>query len=288
MSTVLIKKDIHFGYLWFFVIVHVVGIYGIWYAALYARMSIVVVAAAVYFFLVHLSITCGAHRLYSHESYRASRALQYVLVVLFSAAFQGPILWWAGKHKHHHATEDKMGDPHSPHVDGFWYSHMGWVMSKRGLLSAPKQYLRTFARRDDGVFRFAPAHWQGEYYFRLAIPMAFVVPTLIGYLLGDWFGGLVVIGFARLLLQYHFTWVVNSAGHLWGEHLTGKSTNIWILAVPTVGESFHANHHHSPGDYRLGRKWWQPDPGRYAIELWALLGLAWDLKIPVNAPTVKA
>lgn len=286
MRAVLTKKDIHWGYLWFFVIVHAVGFYGIWYAVVYAHMNIVI-AAVVYFFLAHLSITCGAHRLYAHESYRASTFLQYVLVLLFSATFQGPILWWAGKHKHHHATEDDVGDPHSPHVDGFWYSHMGWMLSKRGLEPAPGKYLRTFARKDGSRYRFAPALWQGEHYFPLATLMTFVVPTIVGSMLGDWWGGLLVIGFGRLLLQYHFTWVVNSVGHLWGEHLTGKSTNVWALAVPTVGESFHANHHASPGDYRLGRTWWQIDLGRYTIELLALMGLAWDLRIPTNAPVVK-
>jgi stearoyl-CoA desaturase (delta-9 desaturase) len=195
-------------------------------------------------------------------------------------------LWWAAKHKHHHATEDAEGDPHSPHVDGFWYAHMGWMLSKKGLAPAPNQYQRTFLRRNaDGRFRYAPAHWQGKYYFSLAILMTFGVPLLGGLMLGDWWGGLLVVGFARLMLQYHLTWVVNSAGHMWGQRLGGKSTNLWPLALLTVGESFHANHHDSPGDYRLGRKWWEVDLGRYAINFLYYIGLASELRIPSNTRT---
>lgn len=278
-----VREDVHLGYLAFFLFVHIVGFYGLWYVYAHASLSIVAFAV-VYFYLAHLSITCGAHRLYAHESYRAHRGLQYVLVLLFSATFQGPILWWAGKHKHHHATEDREGDPHSPHVDGFWYSHMGWMLSKRGLAPSPNQYQRTFVRRnEDGSFRYAPALWQGDHYFTLAPLMTFGVPLGMGVVLGDWWGGLVVGGCARLMLQYHLTWVVNSVGHLWGTRLSGHSTNVWPLALLTVGESFHANHHESPGDYRLGRRWWEIDFGKYAIQLFAVLGLASDLRIPMNA-----
>lgn len=283
MSAFLTKGDIHWGYLTFFLVVHCAGLYGVWYAVTDASSAVIGIAI-IYFFLAHLAITCGAHRLYSHESYRASKTLQYILVLFFSATFQGPILWWAGKHKHHHGTEDKEGDPHSPHVDGFWYAHMGWMLSKKGLKPAPDKYLRTFIRRNkDGNFIYSPAHWQGANYFPLAIFMSFGVPFILGGTFGDWFGGVMVIGFLRLLFQYHLTWVVNSVGHRWGQHLGGKSTNVWALALPTVGESFHANHHDSPGDYRLGRKWWQFDLGKYAIEFCALLGHAWDLKAPRKA-----
>ncbi len=279
------RTDIHWRYLVFFSVVHILGIYGLWYAFSSASAG-VVVFAIVYFYLAHLSITVGAHRLYAHESFRASRSLQYLIVLLFSATFQGPILWWAAKHKHHHATEDMPGDPHSPHVDGFWYAHIGWLLSRRGLEPAPKQYHRTFYRREeDDSLRYAPAHWQGERYFVLAPLMTFGVPIVAGFLLGDWWGGLMVGGFARLMLQYHLTWVVNSVGHMWGTHLDGRSTNIWSLALLTVGESFHANHHQSPGDYRLGRKWWEFDLGTYTIDLLARLGMVSDRRIPNKRTT---
>lgn len=282
MGNILGRGDIHLRYLAFFTLVHLIGFYGLWYAWFHASLSIIVFAV-VYFYLAHLSITCGAHRLYSHESYRASTVLQYAIVLLFSATFQGPILWWASKHKHHHATEDKEGDPHSPHIDGFFYSHMGWLLSKRGLERAPNQYHRSFLRRnDDGTFRYAPAHWQGEYYFTLASLMSFGVPLVAGFVLSDWWGGLLVAGFTRLVFQYHLTWVVNSIGHMWGTRLGGRSTNVWSLALFTVGESFHANHHESPGDYRLGRRWWEFDLGKYAINFLTFVGLAWDRRIPQN------
>ena len=278
------RRDIHWGYLGFFISVHLIGAYGIYYALTFASEYTIVFAFA-YFFLAHLSITCGAHRLYSHESFEATYALQFLLVLLFSATAQGPVVWWVGKHKHHHAKEDQAGDPHSPR-DGFFHSHMGWLIKKSGWATpAPHQYMRHFGR-DKGQ-KYAPALWQTKHYVSLATLMTFVVPAFVCSLWDDMYGGLLVGGFARLVLQYHFTWVVNSAGHMYGERAgAGDSTNLWALAIPTVGESFHGNHHLSPGDFRLGRKWYEIDLGAYTIRLCAFLGLAKNLKTPANTQRV--
>ena len=260
----------------YYAMVHVLGLFGTWHAAVHATPAVIYFAVA-YFFLVHLSITCGAHRLYAHESYQASQLLQWTWVLLFSGAAQGPIIWWAGKHRLHHAKEDTLEDPHSPRR-GFWFSHMGWLVRKYGPKQAPPKYLaHLLGERSD---RFYPAKWQsGKKRWVLMPLMALVVPTLFGWYVEDPVGGLLVGGFTRLMFQYHLTWAVNSIGHTFGETKGGTATNNWLLAIVTVGESFHANHHEEPLNPRLGRKWYDIDLGWYTIKACTYLGLA---RLPRN------
>ncbi len=262
------RREWDYASILYFASIHIGGGIGMWYAFRYASAS-VIVFSVVYFFLGHLAITCGAHRLYSHESYVASRELQFALMLMFSIVAQGSIVWWVGKHRLHHAREDLFEDPHSP-LHGFFHAHMGWLLTKTGKAPAPQQYMRHFYR--DRGERYAPALWQHRHSTVLIVLMAFVVPMLVGFLFGDPWGGFLVGALARLVVQYHLTWIVNSVGHSYGIR-KGKSktaTNIRILAPFTVGESHHANHHDDPGNYRLGRRWYDLDLG------WAfIVGCMW-------------
>lgn len=264
------QSDLNYQAVAYFTGIHILGLVGLWYAVTTAQSSVIWFAVA-YFFFGHLAITCGAHRLYSHESYKATLALQYAYVLGFSAVAQGPLIWWVGKHREHHAHTDEDADPHSP-LKNFFHGHMGWLLTKRGMAPSPGKYVRHFSR--DGGNRYRPAIWQMQHYRTIIALMAFGVPTLAGGLFGDWIGGLFVGAFARLMLQYHLTWIVNSAGHRFGTHRGASATNIWLLAIPTVGESFHANHHVDPGKYRLGRYWYDIDLGYYLIEFCIVVGLA--------------
>ena len=268
------SRDPHWGFIAYFGVIHLGGIIGTWYASQYASSTIVWFAIA-YFFIGHLAITCGAHRLYAHESYRASTALQYFFVLAFSAVAQGPITWWVGKHRQHHSHTDKEDDPHSP-KQSFFHGHMGWLLTKGGRQPSPPKYMHHFQR--DGGMTYRPALWQRRHQRKIIITMAALVPAFFGVLVGDVLGGILVGVFARLMWQYHLTWIVNSAGHRFGTGHGESATNIWLLALPTVGESFHANHHKWPLSYRLGRHWWQPDPGFYLIKLCMWLGLAHELE----------
>lgn len=263
----------HWGYVAFYAIVHTIGIYGLISAG--GASAAVIIFTVAYFFFGHLSITCGAHRLYSHESYVASRFLQYVWNLGFSAVAQGPLVWWVGKHRHHHAQTDRDGDPHSP-MHGFFHAHMGWLLKRDHITPAPRMYV-AHLWRDHGE-TFAPALWQLRNASWLIPLMAAGVPIMVGILAGDLWGGVVIGVFTRLMLQYHFTWVVNSVGHSFGTSRGSSATNVWVLAIPTVGESFHANHHERPSSYRLGRAWYDIDLGYYAIALCMKLGLARERK----------
>lgn len=266
----------HWGWVTYFSVIHVVALGALLYVPFAAWQTIVF--AIVYYFLCHLSITIGAHRLYAHRSFRVVPWLHYLLVLLFSGVMQGPITWWAGKHRLHHEKSDVAGeDPHTPQ-DGFWHAHMLWLVKRRGLLGPPDKHVLAFRKP-----AFAPGRLQARYYLQLGIIMAFVLPTLCGALWGDALGGLLIGGFLRLFFQYHFTWVVNSVGHTWGEHVGGSATNQRgplgsILAVLTVGESNHGAHHQHAGSYRIGRDPGQVDPGAWILERMAALGVVTDLK----------
>lgn len=267
------------------VAIHLLGITGVGYFIMYPSNQILI-AAVTYFFLCHLSITVGAHRYFTHGAFEAKRPVAYVLAVFFSGVLQGPLSWWVGKHLQHHQWEDISGqDPHTPR-DGFFHSHMGWLLKPSGVSIPRREYLLQFKK--PGVANEV-IRWHQKYYAALAALMVIAVPALLGWLLvGDVIAGVLVIGFARLVFQYHCTWVVNSVGHTFGERRDNFATNFGMIlilpiaAIVTVGEAWHANHHTSSAHWRLGRKWWQIDPGAYFISLLSLFGLVTKLNQPAD------
>lgn len=277
------QESLSLPYVLYFVLVHGLGLLGLWYACTQATTPIN--AAAIAYFLVgHLAITVGSHRYFTHQAFTANRSVAYMLALCHSGVAQGSVLWWSAKHFMHHEHEDVSGeDPHSPR-DGFFHSHMGWLLYPSGFGPPPKRY---FQRSEKGGVANEVMRWHHRNIVWLIPLMAFIVPTVIGWYLGDIIGGLLVIGFARLMIQYHATWIVNSVGHVYGTRADNYATNFgWLYGVPfwliTVGEAWHANHHVSSAHWRLGRKWWQFDPGAWLIKLLHLAGLVSDLKQPAN------
>ena len=271
----------HVGY---FLLLHILGAVGVWYAFAFPNQSIVI-AAVVYFFVCHLSITVGAHRYFTHGSFEAKPIVGYLLALFFSGVAQGSAKWWAGKHLQHHECEDMPGaDPHTPR-DGFFHSHMGWLLRKPGYGAPPGKYTKRFSK--PGV-QNEIIRWHHKHHRWLIVLMAFVVPAIIGLLLGDLIGGFLIIGIVRLVIQYHATWIVNSVGHTIGERGDNLATNFGrilylpITALLTVGEAWHANHHRSSAHWRLGRRWYQFDPGAYLIWFLSLFGLVFNLKEPAD------
>jgi stearoyl-CoA desaturase (delta-9 desaturase) len=277
------KESLSVPYLSYFVLVHGLGILGLGYAFWQASAAIVV-AAVSYFFIGHLAITVGSHRYFTHQAFVTNRPVAYMLAICHSIVAQGSVLWWSAKHFMHHMLEDIKGkDPHTP-LDGFFHSQMGWLLYPSGFGPPPKQYLQ---RSEKGGVANEVMRWHHRNIKWLIPLMAFVVPALIGWYLGDVLGGILVIGFARLMVQYHATWIVNSVGHRYGTRADNYATNFgWLYGLPfwlvTVGEAWHANHHVSSAHWRLGRKWWQFDPGAYLIWLLYMLGLVTELKSPAN------
>jgi stearoyl-CoA desaturase (delta-9 desaturase) len=241
------------------------------------------------YLLTLLGITVGFHRLFTHRSFRAGRPVQLLLGVLGSMAFQGGLLGWVGRHRLHHRHSDRVGDPHSPHAHPrgtrsrlrrFWYSHVGW-----GFAPAPPdlaRYAGDLAR--SRLLRVV------DTLFPLWAALGLLAPAVIGYACGGWPGALTGFlwgGLVRVLLVHHVTWSVNSVCHLWGSRpYPGKdeSRNNLVFGVLALGEGWHNNHHAFPTSARHGLEWWQFDFSYAVIRVLALVGLAWEVRLPRRPP----
>jgi stearoyl-CoA desaturase (delta-9 desaturase) len=240
-----------------------------------------IIAAAMYL-LTAIGITVGYHRLLTHRSFQTSKPLEYTFAVLGSMAVQGPVIAWVADHRKHHAHTDEEGDPHSPHVAedghhqgvlrGLWHAHTGWLMSNQGRADW-KKYARDLY--DDNGMRTINRRFPLLVYLTLAIPALagfLVTGTALGALTGLLWGGLV-----RIFFVHHITWSVNSVCHFLGTRrfdTDDRSTNVFWLALPSLGESWHHNHHAFPRSAVHGMKRWEPDPSGLIISGMEKVGLA--------------
>ena len=215
------------------------------------------------------AIGAGYHRYFSHRAYRTSRVFQFILAFLAQSSAQKSVLWWAAKHRHHHLYSDTQTDIHSPHHKGFIYSHFGWI----------------FARSNDAtdlvkiadLARYPELMWLHTH--ELVPPL---VLALLCYAIGGW-PGLIIGFFWSTILVYHATFCINSVAHVHGDqrYVTGdESRNNWLLAVFTMGEGWHNNHHAYQSSVRQGFRWWEIDVTFYILKVLSWSGLVWDLKTP--------
>ena len=221
-----------------------------------------------------LSITAGYHRLWSHKAYKAHPVLRFIFALGGACALQNDCLTWAADHRRHHLhVDDNEKDPYSAGL-GFWYSHFGWMIrdyeSTREDLGNVKDLLK------DPILV-----WQRKYYLPLMLIMNIAVPLAIGYYHGDIWGSLLLVGFFRLVLSQHFTYLINSAAHIWGsKDYDPKQTacDNAFIALFTYGEGYHNYHHTFAWDYRNGIKWYHYDPTKWLIKSCSWLGLSSDLR----------
>lgn len=264
-----------------FITVHILGLTGLWYTWTHYHGATIALAVGL-FFLCHLSITAGMHRLYAHRSYRATKMLEFFLLFFSAATFQYSALLWSYFHRLHHWHSDTDGDPYSVR-HGFWWAHCLWIVHTPPVIDETKiKDLRSNVL----------VTLQDRYYYPLAFFTGLVLPTGIAAAWNDALGGLLVAGFLRLMLQYHSTWSINSIAHTFGFQKYGKigtaRLNPW-LAISTVGENNHERHHLAHEDYRLGTQWYHLDIGKWFIEACARLGLAHNLRtVPEEAVLLRA
>jgi stearoyl-CoA desaturase (delta-9 desaturase) len=213
-------------------------------------------------------ITAGYHRYFSHRSFRTGRVVQFLLALGGTTSAQKGPLWWAGHHRMHHRYSDRDHDIHSPR-DGFWWSHVGWILSTR------------YKATDVAAIRDFAAYPE----LRLLDRYSWAPPWALGitcFLLGGW--GALLIGFClSTVLLWHGTFVVNSLTHLIGRRrfaTTDTSRNSFLIALVTGGEGWHNNHHYLPASVRQGFVWWEIDPTWYALRALSALHLVRDLKDP--------
>jgi stearoyl-CoA desaturase (Delta-9 desaturase) len=239
----------------------------------------------VMYLLTATGITVGFHRLLTHRSFRTHKATEYLFAFLGSMAVQGSVIAWVADHRKHHAHTDVEGDPHSPHVGhgdgvggvlrGLWHAHTGWLLSEHGRADwkkyAPDLY-------EDPGMRFINRHFVGLVVLGLALPALagyLITGTLLGAATGLLWGGLV-----RVFFVHHVTWSVNSICHFLGTRrfeVDDHSTNVFWLALPSLGESWHHNHHAFPRSAVHGLRRWELDPSALLIRGLERTGLAWNV-----------
>jgi stearoyl-CoA desaturase (delta-9 desaturase) len=255
----------------------------------------VAVAAALYVVRM-FAITGFYHRYFSHRTFRTSRAAQFLFAVLGNTAVQRGALWWAAVHRHHHKHADQEHDVHSPTLSGFWWSHIGWMTSSKNF---PTNYraIPDLARFPELVFlnRFdlvVPAIF-GLALYAFGETLRVFAPSL-----GTSGAQLFIWGFfVSTVVLLHGTLFINSLAHVFGSRrfpTDDDSRNSLLLALVTLGEGWHNNHHRYMGAARQGFYWWEIDVTYYALKALSWTGLIWDLKpVPHSvyeeaAPLAKA
>jgi stearoyl-CoA desaturase (Delta-9 desaturase) len=250
----------------------------------FLRWSDVIVFAIMYV-ATGLGVTVGFHRHFTHRSFKAKQPVRATLAVLGSVAIEGPIISWVADHRKHHTFSDQEGDPHSPHVGhgggfrgalkGLFHAHVGWLFihTQRG---ARKRYARDLLA--DPVVSFVDRHFLA--WALGGLVAAFALGWAIG---GSFYAGLTGLlwgGAVRMLVVHHVTYSINSLCHFFGRRRfeTGdESRNLFWLSLPTLGESWHNNHHAFPTSAMHGMRGWEIDPSALVIRGLEKLGLVWDV-----------
>jgi stearoyl-CoA desaturase (delta-9 desaturase) len=243
--------------------------------------SPVAVGMAVALYLVRMfAITGFYHRYFSHRSFKTSRSVQFVFALIGATSVQRGPIWWAAHHRHHHATTELPDDPHSPVHQGFWWSHTGWFLSR--------EHFPIIESRVRDLMRYPELRFLDR--FDIVIPFVFaVILFLTGVALevyapqlGTNGGQMLVWGFfISTVLLYHGTFTINSLAHRWGKRryaTADNSRNNFWLALLTLGEGWHNNHHHYPVSARQGFYWWEIDLTYYLLRMMSAVGLIRDLK----------
>jgi len=260
-----LRKDI--GYAALFAIIHA----GALAAPFYFTWKAFACFAVGYLITGLFGITLSYHRQLAHQSFKTPKWLEYTLAYCGALALQSHPINWVSSHRHHHGGCETEDDVHSP-LDGFWWSHMGWLMDVKG----------TWMRSNKANASDLSKQWFYRFLQKTYALHAIVLPLLGLYA----FGGLpcVLWGFFfRVVWVWHITWAVNSVSHVWGFkdwNTSDNSMNNWVVGILAFGEGWHNNHHAFEYSCRHGLKWWQVDLTWYTVKVLNFLGLAWDLKYP--------
>jgi stearoyl-CoA desaturase (delta-9 desaturase) len=240
------------------------------FAAVLTGVTTSALVVCVVLYVVRMfGVTAGYHRYFSHRSFKTGRVMQFAFAFLAQSSAQRGILWWAAKHRHHHKHSDTEFDVHSPRHRGFLYSHVGWIFT-------PQHGATDYDGIPD-LTRFPELVWLNRHPYLPAMLLA-----LGCFALGGWV--MLVVGFFwSTVLLYHGTFFINSLAHVHGtqRYVTGDdSRNNWWLALITLGEGWHNNHHAYQRSTRQGFRWFEIDPTFYVLAGLSCLHLVWDLGKP--------
>jgi stearoyl-CoA desaturase (delta-9 desaturase) len=250
--------------------VHLAAVVG---AIVYFSWAGVLLAIGSYFVRMVI-VTAAYHRYFSHRAFKTSRPFQFLLALGAQSSAQKGVLWWAGHHRFHHKHSDTEQDIHSARRDGFWHSHIGWIMGP--------EWDETNSAMVSDLTRFRELRFLNHSAVALLPAVALAVAFF-------WLGGMpgLVWGFlVSTVLLWHGSFSINSLSHLFGKRrypTTDDSRNNWALALITTGEGWHNNHHHYQSSANQGFRWWEIDVTFYVLRVLAFFGLIWDLRRPPPA-----
>ena len=245
-----------------FILIHVITLVGC--SMVDVSWGAISLCVALYFIRM-FGVTAGYHRYFSHRSFKTSRPFAFLLGFLAQTSAQRGILWWASNHRHHHRYSDRFEDLHSPVQHSFIQSHFDWVFHPQAHIS--RKNITDLTRVPE--LRLLNKYW-------------LLCPTLLGafclWMGTDYF----FYGFMlSTVLLFHGTFTINSLSHMWGTrryNTKDDSRNNWVLALITMGEGWHNNHHHYMRSTRQGFMWWEIDLTYYILWTCSLLGLVWDMR----------
>jgi len=229
------------------------------------------VLAITSYFIRMIVVTAGYHRYFSHRAFKTSRFFQFILALGAQSAAQKGVLWWAGHHRWHHKYSDLPQDVHSAKLKGFFYSHVGWVLSSN--------WNETDHKSVGDLARFPELRFLNRTEIQL-------LPTVALALVFLGIGGLHALTwgfFVSTVLLWHGSFSINSLAHLFGSRpyaTEDDSRNNWLLALLTTGEGWHNNHHHYQSSANQGFRWWEVDVTYYVLRVLEMCGVVWDLRRP--------
>ncbi len=237
---------------------------------------------AFFYGITGFGVTLGYHRMLTHRAFRTHKPTEYAFAVAGSLSLQGSVMDWVADHRKHHAHTDQEGDPHSPHVGhghglrGLVHAHVGWLFETQGQANW-KKYARDLYE-DTGMRRIGRA-------FPYLALLSVALPALAGFVLHGFtlegaLRGLVWGGLVRIFLLHHVTWSINSICHFFGRRrfdVEDQSTNVAWLALPSLGEAWHHNHHAFPRSAVHGLKWYEVDVSGLIVSAMERVGLAWNV-----------
>jgi stearoyl-CoA desaturase (delta-9 desaturase) len=246
-----------------------------------------VVITFVMYTITGLGITAGFHRLFTHKAFKPNRAVKIGLAIAGSMAIEGPVIRWVADHRKHHKFSDRDGDPHSPWrygenvpslLKGMVYAHIGWMFDGE---QTPQRKYAPDLMKDPDILRISRL-------FPLWVAVSMIAPAIAGGLWTmSWQGALTAFFWGtlvRIALLHHVTWAINSICHTIGEQpfrSRDHSGNVWWLAIPSFGESWHNLHHADPTCARHGVLKGQVDISARTIRIFEQLGWVKDVRWPV-------
>lgn len=234
-------------------------------------------------------ITIGYHRLLTHRSFKTPKWLEHFIAILGICSMEDTPARWVTIHRIHHVHSDEVPDPHSPRVSFFW-SHCGWLMyiNREAYSVASLEKFCKDLLRDPFYMKLETNPFRQFIYIFGQVPVFFVFGFLLSLALGSQLIEAVAMGSSmvvwavvmRVIAVWHITWSVNSLAHMFGyQNYDTKedSTNNWFVALLSVGEGWHNNHHEDPSAATVQHRWWELDLSYYEIKLLQLFGLASDI-----------